>query len=85
LKILYQKVLVISYGDEKMWSKEKNAISRRRALLGETDYRKTRHNRYVEAARKARGLANLSTDPQTVLLAQKDANYFFKKAEETKP
>jgi len=66
------------------WSKEENARSRRYNLLMETDKRKTMHDRYVSAQKKAQWLVNTSTDPQTVLLAEKDSRYFSRKIEESR-
>ena len=65
------------------WNKNANAKSRRYNLLASTDHRKSMHDRYVQAQRKAQWLANTSTDPQTVLLAKKDVAYFSRKIKET--
>lgn len=66
------------------WKKTQKASTRRRKLLNATDKRKTMHDRYVEAGRKAQALANVTQDKPTERKARADANYFFKKARKTK-
>jgi len=66
------------------WSKTQPATTRRRKLLAATDKRKSLHNRYVEAGKKAQALANVTVDKRTKELAGLDARYFFRKAKERK-
>lgn len=61
------------------WKKSQKASTRRAKLLSATDKRKTMHNRYLEAGRKAQALANVTEDKRTEELAKRDADYFFKK------
>jgi len=66
------------------WSKTQKATTRRAKLLRATDKRKTKHNQYLEAARKIQALANVTEDKRTAELAKSDADYFFAKARKTK-
>lgn len=61
------------------WKKSQSAPTRRRKLLAAADKRKTLHNRYLEAGRKAQALANVTKDSATRRAANADANYFFGK------
>ena len=65
--------------DHTKWKKTQKASTRRARLLASTDKRKTMHNRYLEAGRKALSLANVTQDKPTEELARADAKYFFKK------
>ena len=66
------------------WRKNQKPPTRRRKLLESTSKRKSLHDRYVEAARRAQALANVTRDAGTRRAAQADANYFFRRARETK-
>jgi len=66
------------------WKKTQSSSIRRRKLLHATDKRKTMHNRYVEAGRMIQALANVTRDKATKRKAKQDANYFFKKAQQSK-
>ena len=66
--------------DHTGWSKIQPATTRRRKLLAATDKRKSMHDRYVEAGRKAQALANVTVDKRTKELASLDARYFFRKS-----
>lgn len=59
------------------WSKDDGQIKRRRAALA------SRHGNYLKTARALLALANVTRDPETQRKAMADANYFFKKHEET--
>jgi len=61
------------------WKKSQKQTTRRAKLLSATDKRKSMHNRYLEAGRKAQALANVTKDKETERLARSDADYFFKK------
>ena len=61
------------------WRKEQKASTRRSKLLRATDKRKTMHNRYREAGRKAQALANVTADKETEKKSKTDADYFFNK------
>jgi len=61
------------------WKKEQKASTRRSKLLRATDKRKTMHNRYLEAGRKAQALSNVTNDKETEKKAKSDADYFFNK------
>jgi hypothetical protein len=65
------------------WSKKDPAKKRRLSLMRSTDKRKTRHDRYLEAGRRALALANVTRDPQTKTLSRRDADYFFMLAKKT--
>ena len=62
------------------WRKRQKPATRRRHLLNATDKRKSMHDRYVEAGRKALALANVTRDAITSKKAKADAKYFFQKA-----
>jgi len=66
--------------DKTGWKKGQKPKTRRRHLLEATDKRKSMHDRYVEAGRKALALANVTKDPATERKARADARYFFQKA-----
>ena len=61
------------------WKKSQKASTRRTKLLNVTDKRKSMHNRYLEAGRKALALSNVTKDKRTKQLSKSDANYFFSK------
>ncbi len=61
------------------WHKSQKASTRRRYLLDSTDKRKSLHDRYLEAGRRIQALANVTQDPQTHIIAGRDARYFFSK------
>jgi len=61
------------------WRKTQKASTRRFRLLDSTDKRKSMHNRYLEAGRKAQALANVTEDSETKRKAKSDAEYFFDK------
>jgi len=61
------------------WRKTQSPATRRRKLLAAADKRKSLHNRYLEAGRKAQALANVTKDSATRRTATADANYFFRK------
>ena len=66
------------------WQKTQSATTRRSKMLAATDKGSSIHDRYVEAGRMLNQLANVTTDRPTELKARTDANYFFRKARETK-
>lgn len=66
-------------GKETGWSKTQSSDVRRRKLLASTDKRKTMHDRYLEAGRKAQALSNVTTDKRTEMKSKSDADYFFRK------
>lgn len=65
------------------WSKDQKASTRRKTLMGSTDKRKSRHDRYVEAGRAMQALVNVTTNRETRRKAQSDADYFFRKAKKS--
>jgi hypothetical protein len=65
--------------DKTGWKKWQKPSTRRSKLLSSTDKRKSMHNRYLEAGRKALSLANVTRDETTAVMAKRDAMYFFKK------
>lgn len=67
------------------WSKDQAQDARRRTLLGASSRSLTPHNRYLQAARRAQALGNVSTDVETKRKAVSDARYFYAKADKTKP
>ena len=67
-------------GKETGWKKSQKPATRRSHLMKYTDKRKSLHNRYVQAGRKAQALANVTKDKATETKAKADAKYFFKKA-----
>lgn len=62
------------------WHKTQSSVTRRRHLLDHTDKRLSRHGRYLQAARRAQALANVTQDPETAKKARTDALYFYAKA-----
>lgn len=65
------------------WKKTQDSATRHRKMLSATSKNMTLHNRYVQAGRRLNQLANVTTDKPTEEKARADANYFFKKAEQT--
>jgi hypothetical protein len=70
--------------DHTGWRKRQPANVRRQKLLRATDKRKTLHDRYLEAGRKALALANVTRDRETHVKARSDAEYFFRKLKKKK-
>ena len=66
------------------WKKTQKPTTRRSKLLSSTSKSMKMHDRYVQAARRAQALANVTKDKATATKAKQDANYFYKKAEMTK-
>jgi len=66
------------------WKKDNKASTRRWHLIRSTDKRKTMYHRYVTAGKRIQALANVTTDADTSLLANRDADYFFEKARSVK-
>ena len=65
------------------WRKSQKAEDRRRLLYHATDRRLSRHNRLVQAGRKAMALANVIRDSKTARKARADAEHFFALARRT--
>jgi hypothetical protein len=73
------------WGDKETgWRKIDSARTRRARLMKWVDHRRTEHNQYLQAARKIRSLANVTSDPETRRKADADADYFFSLARETR-
>lgn len=66
------------------WRKTQDATTRRKKLYASTDKRKNRHERYLQAARRAQALANITKDPETKKKARLDAQYFYRRARKTR-
>lgn len=65
------------------WKKIQDSTTRHRKMLSATSKSMNLHDRYVQAGRRLNQLANVTTDKPTEKKARSDANYFFKKAEQT--
>lgn len=59
------------------WRKSDPVRKRRSRLMASTDGRKSVYDRYLEAARRALALANVTQDRETKTLSRRDADYFF--------
>lgn len=68
---------------ERGWHKDQGTETRRHALMASTDHRKSRHDRYLEAARAIGELANVTEDSRTKELAHSDSEYFYELARKT--
>jgi len=66
------------------WRAADPTETRRRRVLASTDRRKTRRNRYLEAARALQALANVTRDPDTRRKARSDAQHFYRRARKTR-
>jgi len=73
------------WGDKETgWRKLDPTRTRRAKLMAWVDHRRTKHRQYLQAARKARSLANVTADPETRRKADADATYFFALARKEK-
>lgn len=62
------------------WSKSMSASARRRRALRSRPSNWSRRQRYVSAGRALQALANVTQDSSTKRKADKDSDYFFRKA-----
>jgi len=66
------------------WAKTQAPATRRRKLMASTSRALKPRKRYVQAARRAMALGNVTKDPPTKRKAVADARYFYAKADKAK-
>jgi len=66
------------------WKETQGAEVRRRKVLSSVPKSKSKHSRYLSAARKIGALCNVTQDPGTKKKACADAQYFYRKARSAK-